>query len=89
MVLLRDLLRCTECGATAELAKGRGLEVDHVLAIADGGDDRPSNLVTRCKVQHWRKSAAEAKARRERWEVVPREAVTPNRETILPRGTDT
>jgi hypothetical protein len=44
-VLRRDNYRCRYCGATAETAT---LTVDHVLPVALGGIDNPSNLVAAC-----------------------------------------
>ena len=45
-ILRRDGHRCHYCGATAEDAQ---LTVDHVIPIALGGADDPSNLVTACQ----------------------------------------
>jgi len=44
-VLKRDNFTCQYCGQQAPNVK---LEVDHVLAVEDGGDDNPENLVTSC-----------------------------------------
>ena len=41
-VLKRDGFRCRYCGANASSTV---LHVDHVIAVADGGTDDPSNLV--------------------------------------------
>jgi len=46
-VLERDGFRCRYCGAAA--ASGAVLQVDHVIALADGGTDDLSNLATACK----------------------------------------
>lgn len=54
-VLKRDGHRCRYCGATAEDAK---LTVDHVMPIALGGNDEPSNLVTACAPCNAGKSSA-------------------------------
>ncbi len=45
-VLRRDGHRCRYCGLTAEAT---ALTVDHVVPVALGGGDEPSNLVTACK----------------------------------------
>lgn len=45
-ILRRDNHACRYCGATA--AEGP-LTIDHVLAVALGGTDEASNLVTACK----------------------------------------
>jgi hypothetical protein len=45
-ILRRDNHACRYCGATAPGAK---LAVDHVIPVALGGTDEPSNLVTSCE----------------------------------------
>lgn len=45
-ILERDGNRCKKCGATAEEAS---LEVDHVLAVVNGGTDDEDNLETLCQ----------------------------------------
>lgn len=45
-ILRRDGFTCRYCGAKAPDAV---LEVDHVLAVALGGTDEPTNLVTACE----------------------------------------
>lgn len=45
-ILRRDNHTCRYCGASAPDAT---LTVDHVIAVALGGDDAPSNLVAACK----------------------------------------
>lgn len=45
-ILRRDNHACRYCGATAEDGP---LTIDHVLAVALGGTDEASNLVTACK----------------------------------------
>ena len=44
--LRRDDHTCQYCGAKAPVAK---LQIDHVIPVALGGDDRPGNLVTACE----------------------------------------
>lgn len=44
-VLKRDGFRCVYCGAPARTSR---LEIDHVVATANGGSDDSSNLVTAC-----------------------------------------
>lgn len=44
-VLKRDGFRCLYCGCTPLQS---ALRVDHVVPVADGGGDEPSNLVTSC-----------------------------------------
>lgn len=45
-VLRRDNHTCQYCGAKAPDVT---LQIDHVVPVALGGDDKPSNLVTACK----------------------------------------
>lgn len=45
-VLKRDNHTCRYCGAAAPDVK---LTVDHVIPVALGGDDKPTNLVTACQ----------------------------------------
>lgn len=45
LVLSRDGFRCVYCGTTAAESS---LHVDHVLAVANGGSDEMTNLVTAC-----------------------------------------
>ena len=52
-VLKRDLFKCQYCGVNADDAV---LHVDHVIAIANGGSNDPSNLVTACSVCNLGKS---------------------------------
>lgn len=44
-VFMRDVFTCQYCGDKAPDCK---LEVDHVLALANGGTDAMHNLVTAC-----------------------------------------
>lgn len=45
-VLDRDGRRCTFCGTT------KGLEVHHIVPVAKGGTNDPSNLITVCRAHH-------------------------------------
>lgn len=45
-VLQRDGFRCRYCGTTGQEER---LEVDHVMAVANGGPDYMVNLVTSCR----------------------------------------
>lgn len=56
-VLRRDNHACRYCGAAAPDAK---LVVDHVVPVALGGSDEPSNLVTACEPCNSGKSATPA-----------------------------
>ena len=47
-VLARDGFTCRYCGAQAG-QDGVELHIDHVLSVADGGDNRIDNLVTACQ----------------------------------------
>lgn len=53
-VLRRDDFTCRYCGASAPDAR---LEVDHVLAVASGGEDALENLATACTACNAGKSA--------------------------------
>lgn len=44
-ILTRDGYRCRYCGAPAPEVR---LQVDHILALVNGGTDDPENLVTAC-----------------------------------------
>ena len=52
----RDWHVCRECGAPAR-------QVDHIVEIADGGDNRPSNLQLLCDDHH----AAKTRRSQEDW----------------------
>ncbi|TXH52766.1 MAG: HNH endonuclease [Desulfurellales bacterium] len=54
LVKLRDRFRCLNCGRLGKEAGGEAvLEVDHIVALHDGGDRyAPSNLRTLCKECH-------------------------------------
>lgn len=56
-ILRRDNHACRYCGAAAPDAK---LTVDHVIPVALGGTDEPSNLVTACEPCNSGKSATPA-----------------------------
>lgn len=45
-VLRRDDFACQYCGVKAPET---GLTIDHVMPVALGGDDKPTNLVTACR----------------------------------------
>ena len=57
-VLARDGRRCTALEGGRRCPVTVGLEVDHVVALADGGSNRAANLITLCREHHARKSAA-------------------------------
>jgi 5-methylcytosine-specific restriction endonuclease McrA len=46
VALKRDGFKCVSCGERS------CLDVHHVLAVKDGGQDEPNNLVTLCKSCH-------------------------------------
>lgn len=65
--------RCTDCDCKAAEHDGTkwrtapyGGEVDHLVALEDGGNNEPSNLALRCKSCHAKRDAARRrdKARR-------------------------
>lgn len=58
-VLRRDNHTCRYCGAAAPDVK---LTVDHVVAVALGGEDKPENLVTACQPCNAGKSSSSADA---------------------------
>jgi hypothetical protein len=47
-IYLRDGLACVWCGASAEEATQ--LTLDHLVPHSKGGDNRPHNLVTACRL---------------------------------------
>ncbi|MBX3646981.1 MAG: HNH endonuclease, partial [Rhodocyclaceae bacterium] len=52
-VLARDGYKCSKCGYPDGFKrKCRELHVHHIVHISDGGDNRPSNLVTLCHICH-------------------------------------
>lgn len=55
-VFARDGFSCRYCGRQAG-QDGVTLAVDHVLSVAEGGDNRMDNLVTACKTCNGGKSA--------------------------------
>lgn len=63
----RDFHVCRECGEPAH-------QVDHIQEIADGGDNRPSNLQLLCDKHHALKTATSKR------EGDPRDAATLRRE---------
>ncbi|MBV9535751.1 MAG: HNH endonuclease [Solirubrobacterales bacterium] len=52
-ILDRDGHTCQLCGAPAT-------DVDHVVPLAAGGDDHPSNLASLCRSCHRRKTGQQA-----------------------------
>lgn len=44
-VMKRDRFQCTYCGASGN---DKELEVDHIIAVANGGSNHMSNLTTAC-----------------------------------------
>ena len=58
--LKRDGGACVKCGARERL------QVDHIVALRDGGNDVRSNLQVLCQPCHAAKSKAEATAGRHR-----------------------
>jgi 5-methylcytosine-specific restriction endonuclease McrA len=47
-ILQRDDFRCLSCGADAAGDRSVRLDVDHIVAIANGGKTVPENLRTLC-----------------------------------------
>lgn len=60
-VLRRDGFRCYYCG-TRGTETGQGLQIDHVVPVALGGSDKPTNLVSACRDCNSGKSATPADA---------------------------
>lgn len=60
-VFKRDGFRCVYCGATPVESP---LHIDHVKAVADGGGDDPTNLVTACQACNGGKSNVPLEQRR-------------------------
>lgn len=54
-VLHRDGFKCRYCGTSQE--QGAVLHVDHVVAVANGGEDQLDNLVTACAPCNFGKAA--------------------------------
>lgn len=57
--------RCTDCGKQCARYDGKqwrtaeyGGEVDHIVALCDGGTDSAENLALRCKSCHAKRDAA-------------------------------
>ena len=50
----RDGYRCVECGVPA-------IEVDHIITVAEGGTDDPSNLQVLCSKHHRLKTIEDIK----------------------------
>jgi 5-methylcytosine-specific restriction endonuclease McrA len=57
--VLREEPNCRVCGAKAT-------DVDHIVALADGGSNDRGNLRALCRKHHKEHTAAQNKARRER-----------------------
>lgn len=70
-VFARDGFSCRYCGANAG-EEGVDLVVDHVLSVADGGDDRIDNLATACRRCNGGKGARSLKSAPTAQEVVDR-----------------
>jgi hypothetical protein len=60
-IFKRDGFRCIYCGATP---LNSTLQVDHVVAVANGGGNDPANLVTSCGACNSGKSAVPLETRR-------------------------
>ncbi len=56
-ILLRDAYTCRACGLVSQ-----HLEVDHIINVAQGGTDDPSNLQSLCSACHRSKTAQESVA---------------------------
>lgn len=52
-VMKRDRFLCTYCGASGNDSE---LEIDHIIAVANGGSNHISNLTTACRVCNQKKS---------------------------------
>ena len=48
-IYLRDSFRCVYCCCDLHGAAPMDITLDHVVAQADGGSNRPDNLVTACR----------------------------------------
>ncbi len=70
-VFARDSFACRYCGSQAG-QEGVELAIDHVISVADGGDNRIDNLVTACKKCNGGKSARSLKNAPTSAEVVSR-----------------
>lgn len=49
-IIEADGYACAACGV--QLTGHGDVEVDHIVALADGGSEHPSNLQTLCKPCH-------------------------------------
>lgn len=58
-ILIRDNYTCSVCGLTT-----KDLEVDHIVNVAQGGNDEDSNLQAICIPCHKAKTARESAAHR-------------------------
>jgi 5-methylcytosine-specific restriction endonuclease McrA len=59
-ILVRDAYTCADC---RRVVVGLAAQVDHILALKDGGTDAPENLAVRCNVCHGRKIRDEQRRR--------------------------
>ena len=60
-ILVRDAYTCADC---SRVVTGIAAQVDHIVALKDGGTDDPANLAVRCNVCHGRKIRDEQQRRK-------------------------
>lgn len=66
-ILVRDGGRCTILADDSSRCPEPATEVDHIRALADGGDDSPQNLRAVCGWHHRRLTAIVANAHKPRY----------------------